>query len=173
MSSLRGHRSQSLRLTTLRNPYRTDKRTWPILSKRYLRFPRILVRPWSGHRWLALFGSARFSRSNRWLQKSEHWLHWILHAAQCRASDQAIHHLHSYAALNRLRRNGDRRALMSQVGTNIGAVGRTNGVVGLITTFLPTRRLPSLHWIERSRLARDRAMHGPRRVEMDVVAIAK
>src|SRR2546423_2207947 len=46
MSSLRGHRSQSLRLTTLRNPYRTDKRTWPILSRRYLRFPRILVRPW-------------------------------------------------------------------------------------------------------------------------------
>ena len=42
MSSLRGHRSQSLRLTTLRNPYRTDERTWPILSRRYLRFPRIL-----------------------------------------------------------------------------------------------------------------------------------
>ena len=70
MSSLRGPRSQSLRLTTLRNPYRTDKRTWPILSRRYLRFPRILVRPWSGDRLLALFGSARFSRSNRWLQGS-------------------------------------------------------------------------------------------------------
>ena len=77
------------------------------------------------------------------------------------------------AALNRLRRNGDRCSLTLQMGTNIGAVGRTNGVVGLITTFLPTRRLPSLRWIERSRLARDRAMHGPRRVEMDVVAIAK
>src|SRR5437016_2383279 len=70
MSSLRGHRSQSLRLTTLRNPYRTDERTWPILSRRYLRFPRILVRPWSGHSWLALFGSVRFSRSNTWLQGS-------------------------------------------------------------------------------------------------------
>ena len=46
-----GHRSQSLRPTTLRNPYRADNRTSPILSKRYLRFPRILVRPWSGHRW--------------------------------------------------------------------------------------------------------------------------
>src|SRR3989454_370697 len=58
------------RVTTLRNPYRTDKRTWPILSRPYLRFPRILVRPRSGHSWLALFGSVRCSRPNPWLQGS-------------------------------------------------------------------------------------------------------
>src|SRR5438067_1664476 len=47
MSCLRGHRSQSLRLTTLRNPYRTETRTGRDLSSPHLRFGRILVRPWS------------------------------------------------------------------------------------------------------------------------------